>query len=134
MVSFMEKVRTVIKHENIMQSITKIYLCLIITGLPLIVTDGYYNITETKAFYYASLSFCLIFISMINIFSGKSINLKCNFLDATFGCFGMFCVLSAVFSKYQSDVWLGTESRYQGAVMIVLYILVYFVVSRNYEQ
>lgn len=113
-----------------------IYLGLVMIGLPLIVTKGFTNITETKSVYFLALSLLLIvpmgiyFISQV--LKNKGLKADFSLVDYATGIFGIICLLSAVLSEYQSDVWIGQKSRYQGALVILIYIIVYFTVSRHY--
>lgn len=122
--------------------ITTMYICVVMLGLPLIVTDGYYNITQTKinCFYLLSISFiCIYLIQKFFILLKRKTLLRISFrtvlfTDIAFLIFVGFTVLSAIISVYQEDVWYGEKSRYQGAVTVILYALVYFVISRNFRK
>lgn len=126
------------KYKRVQVFVVSLYLNLISFGLPLIVNNGYYNITETKSVYFLSLSLFLILTTTMNFFikirKKKGLNLNFISLDIPVLLFSLINFLSAMFSEYQSDVWFGENSRYQGAAMILLYVLVYFVVSRNYSS
>lgn len=134
------KVRRPVKTK--IQSAVIIYLVLLMFGLPLIVTDGYFNITETKSVYFYIISSALIIVAAY--FSSREAVSKKNApeisllekweLSVTDKAMIIFCVfvfLSALFSKYD-DVWLGVASRYQGFLTVLVYVAVYFIVSRNF--
>lgn len=113
-----------------------IYINAIVITLPLIVNNGYYDITQTKAnfFYALTITFFVIFgfVCLFDIKGKKSFKIKMNCLDVSMLLFVAATVVSAFLSVYKDDVWFGEKSRYQGAVTIILYVLVYFAVSRNY--
>ncbi len=126
------------------QSAVIIYLVLIMFGLPLIVTDGYFNITETKSVYFYIVSTALIVASAF--FSSKKAEsqkvknqpeaplldrMELSLTDKAMIVFCAFVFLAALFSK-NPDVWLGVASRYQGFLTILVYVTVYFIVSRNF--
>ncbi len=124
--------------KTALQSCVIIYLVFMMFGLPLIVTDGYFNITETKSVYFYILSIALVasagfFAKKNEAAEGKSLleraELSCT--DWAMTAFCGFVFLSAVFSSY-NDVWIGVSSRYQGFITILLYVAVYFIVSRNF--
>ncbi len=122
-------------------SVVSLFLSVIMLGLPLIFTNGYYNITETKAvFYYV----CAVLLLMFSVFSWtvnritlpeehKLKRLKPNILDISMLAFGIFVFLSGILSQYSADVWTGISARYQGVITVLLYIAVYFAVSRDYR-
>ncbi len=124
-----------------LQSSVIIYLVFLMFGLPLIVTDGYFNITETKSVYFYVLSLSLIIAA--GFFASKKkdgapvqegslikrAQLSC--MDNAMVVFCLFVFLAALFSSY-SDVWLGVSSRYQGFITVLIYVVVYFIVSRNF--
>jgi len=128
--------KSIDKYKKIQASLVGIYLNLVVLGLPLIINNGYYNITETKSFYFVVLSLLLVVSAFINTLTKLAKEKRLIFqyipLDLPMLLFGMLCVLSAVLSTYQLDVWIGEKSRYQGTVIILVYVIVYFIVSRNY--
>lgn len=125
------------------QSSVIIYLVLLMFGLPLIVTNGYFNITETKSVYFYIISSALIVSAAF--FSSKKDNIKkknqpetpllermdLSLTDKAMLIFCAFVFVSAVFSKHP-DVWLGVASRYQGFLTVLVYVAVYFIISRNF--
>mgnify|MGYP003290623310 CR=1 FL=1 len=128
-----------------LQSSVIYYLIGVMFGLPLIFTDGYFNITETKSIYFHIISIALI--AFVVSGGGKKkasdgeapsregLNKKAE-LSATDIAMAAFCgvmLISCIFAKY-SDCWLGLSSRYQGFYTIVIYTVVYFIVSRNFTS
>ncbi len=122
------------------QSSVIIYLVLLMFGLPLIITNKYFNITETKSVYFYIISIALIvataFFSSKNKDEGEAVGslisraeLSATDIAMLIFCFAVF--ISAVFSDYQ-DVWLGVASRYQGFLTVLVYVAVYFIISRNF--
>ncbi len=133
----MKKAKTVKKETSAGFSPVQFYLSLVMLGLPLIVTKCYTNITETKSIYFLSLSLLLVvpmgIYYIFQMVKKKIPEPKFTLVDSAVGFFGIIYILSAVLSEYQSDVWFGQKSRYQGAVIVLIYVLVYFTVSRNYS-
>ncbi len=134
----MNERKQIIERKNIALFIVQLFLNLIMLGLPLIVTDGYYNITETKSVYfYVLATVTVLAVSVYRFFSTerkKAFKPKLNVTDIAVLIFGAVYFLSAVISEYQTDVWTGGNSRYQGAVTVLLYVAVYFTVSRSYRS
>ena len=119
------------------------FLTAIMLGLPLIVTNAYFNITETKYVYYIVCAVFLIVPCLSYVFKdlkkakekGEIPNRKEGFttIDWTVTAFGVSVLASALFSSHPADAFLGLTARYQGAVTVAVYILVYYIVSRNYS-
>ncbi len=124
-------------------SVTGIFLSALIFGLPLVYTNGYYNITETKSGFYYGVSIVFLFVTLIFSIirfsldkkgeNSEKVSLRLYPMDTALLVFGFFVLMSGILSQYQSDVWLGGASRYQGVITVLLYIAVYFAVSRNYS-
>ena len=118
-----------------------IYLVLFMFGLPLIVTDGFFNITETKSVYFYIISTAIVVAAAFFVKKKEEITtppgtpllerMELSLTDKALIVFCVFVFLSALFSK-NNDVWLGVASRYQGFLTILLYVTVYFIVSRNF--
>lgn len=119
------------------------YLSAIMFGLPLIVTDGFYNITETKSVYFYVCT--IIFLGAVFLFykpekasTGKLLDKAekrpLTTLDITVAVWGCINLLSCLLSEYQADVWLGGRARYQGFMTMLLYILMYYVVTRHFAH
>lgn len=104
-------------------------------GLPLVINNGYFNISAAKSLYFlcVSIGFCLLSIMAHLFFSIKKIKLPIKFAltDIMLIAFAVANIVSAYFSKYGKGVWLGTESRIQGAIIILLYVLTYLLISNR---
>ena len=115
---------------------TDVYLCLITFLLPLVFNNGYLNISETKSRCFLVLSAVMISLLLIYLAVNTAINKRINYkpilLDLSVALFAISNLLSATFAKYDADVWLGKDSRMQGAIIIVIYAVVYFIISNNY--
>lgn len=133
------KVRRPVKTP--IQSAVIIYLVALMFGLPLIITDGYFNITETKSVYFYIISMAIVVAAAFfakkkeeSAFPENTPLIERMELSLTDKALIVFCLtvfLSALLSK-NNDVWLGAASRYQGFLTVLLYVTVYFVVSRNF--
>ncbi len=130
------------EYLNVAKSVTHAFISLFLFVLPLVITNGYYNITETKlvTFYILSGVYIIIQIFVFLLFVAtkgrdllKSLSLKLNFLDIAFIIFAFSYIVSGVLSEYGAkDVWFGIGSRYQGALTIIMYVLLYFVLTRTF--
>lgn len=140
------KASTASAGKTPVQSAVGIFLVLLMFGLPLVVTDGYFNITETKSVYFYIISIALIiaaafFSSKKQIEEAEKGQVEASLLkkaelsltDKALISFCLFVFISALFSGY-ADVWLGVASRYQGFFTILLYVIIYFIVSRSFAS
>lgn len=126
------------------QSAVKYYLAAVMFGLPIIISDAYFNITETKSVYFYIVSTIFIVFSLFKYQSKytdeqrSALSLRQRLelitLDDAMLIFLFSVFLSSVLSSYQQDVWLGISARYQGFFTILVYVAVYFIVSRNYTS
>ncbi len=125
-----------------LQRNVRYFLIAVMFGLPLIVTDGFFNITETKYVFYILAAIFFLVPSLSCVFKDfKKSRIQgalplnssdMTTIDWTASAFCISVVLSSLFSEYPIDAWLGTSARYQGALTVIIYTLVYFLVSRNY--
>lgn len=125
-----------------LQSSVIIYLVLLMFGLPLIVTDGYFNITETKSVYFHIISAALICCTAVFTLKaqkgkrspdGVSLLSRAEF-SVSDRAMLIFCgavFVSALISPYP-QAWTGVTSRYQGFLTVLVYVAVYFIISRNF--
>lgn len=127
--------------ESPVTSYVRYFLTATMLGLPLIVTNGFFNITETKYIYFLVCAVGLIISFLLKHkqdikpqISGEIKNGDFSILDYTITAFGAFILVSTVLSRYPADAWLGLYARYQGALTVIIYILIYFIVSRFYSS
>ena len=127
-------------RKAFLQKAVKIFLMVMLAGLPLVVTDGFSNITETKSVFFFASSLTFLGVALYHIVKNNKEREKAGLakekirlmpLDIALLCFGGCVLLSGLFSPYQADVWLGIYSRYQGILTLAVYILLYFVISRH---
>lgn len=138
----MEPLQTAVPQKvNILGRITNLYLCLMLT-VYLFCFDqtGYLHIVELKqkAFWLICGSYPLAIAVALSV---TVLQKKCTIrqvgsklLPSTAAqtlalLFALFCILSTVFSQYPRHTLLG-GSRGEGLLTILLYILIYYLVSK----
>ena len=127
--------------SNVSNSLTGFYIAAVLGVLPLFAIGGYSNITQTKSklFYVVTIIYIIasavvwLFSRLADKKSFKCISIKPDVIDISVASFGAVAFFSAILSDYQRDVWLGENSRYQGCLTILLYVVVFFVISRNFS-
>ncbi len=125
--------------------ISEIYVLCLLFLLPLLFNKGFFNITETKAAVFFTLALSVLALALVGfLFSlNKKKIEKCKkavrgykpeLFELAFFGFGGAVVLSALLSKYQSDVWIGANSRYQGALVILIHLALFMLIGYFYKE
>lgn len=131
------------QHKSEFSPYVNAYYALMLTGLPLIFTNGFYNITHTKSVYFYVVSLVLLaaFVLYALIVNKRDENLNPRSFFAKLPVcgyclivFGLCVLLSGILSQYKQDVWFGDNSRYQGVVTVLLYIVVCLICAVNYKK
>ncbi len=110
--------------------LTTAYLCAALFGLPLIFTNFYFNITETKqAFYLISSGVYLFLLLMARIvfppdYGVKSERMSLHPAVIALAAFFAVSVVGALLSQYPNEVFWGDNNRYQGLLTLACYVLV----------
>ncbi len=130
-------------HKSIgAQSIvTSVFLFGVTFILPLVIHNGYYDITETKAYCFGSIAaiyiLVLTVVLVIKVIKAKSISnihhFKLDYTEIAIAVFAAAYLISALLSDRSVTVWFGVGARYQGVAAIFLYTAVMFAVSHNYR-
>lgn len=123
-----------------------VYVIAILSVLPLIFTDFYFNILETKY-----LTYCIITISAIVLMALyglccgritaalKEFHLKekvksLNLVDWSMIVFWLCNVLSWVFCfDWRWEAFWGTSGRYNGVFLMTIYLIIYFLLTRFFR-
>lgn len=109
----------------------QIYLWLVLLGLPLVVHDGYFDITETKTVFFTIASMVyLVFRLVIALQFGFSRE-KVTILEYFAFAFAFLTLFSSVISGFFGESFLGVRGRWQGTGMMMLYALLFFSLRRT---
>ena len=122
---------------NAARILTILYLCAVFLGVPLIFSNLYFNITETKQtlFLVASGGY-LILLLFARIAFPPDFGVKAPraaLHPAVISLFSFFLIslVGALLSKYPGDVFWGQNNRYQGLLTIFTYALAVLALSRQ---
>jgi O-antigen ligase len=133
-----------LNHKYISKLIAVFFAGLMVTAFPLYLTDGYFNIRHDKLNLFYILSSALILLTAVsyiffdkrskeeklqNKFKWKSLSVT----DVAVLAFGATAVISTLLSDYKYASLTGVSGRNNGMVLVVIYVVVYFIVSRNYS-
>ena len=126
-----------------MALIMGIFVVAVLGGLPLVVTNAYFNILETKYIYFCICAIAAIAISAIyGLVSGnlvnyfKSFDFKKVVKGLSVADWGMLVfwfanVMSWIFcSDWRHEAFWGTSGRYNGVFLMTIYMAIYFLVTR----
>lgn len=135
------------ERENSVQdyaaAIMGLFALVVLCVFPLVVTNAYFNILETKYLFFSGSAIVMIVLMTIyglvsekifdflNNFKIKEVLGKWNVVDWAFVAFWMANVLSWVFcSDWRWEAFWGTSGRYNGVFLMTIYLVVYFMVTR----
>lgn len=132
------------RRDDAFASVATVCVLLIWLLLPLFVTNGYFNITDTKAY-----AFWIIMLIMAVVMAGVWLAFKLGVnrvpldIHRVLGAmraqdwaalaFIAIAFISCCCSKYQHVVWTGATARFDGFYTYAGYIALFFIVSRYYK-
>lgn len=139
------------KKENneFLGLLCNLYLVALLVALPLYTGEGYWNLGNTKYALFKNVSLLCLGIWLA---AGLSIHIwaaakrvgrragkkesgrpKLGMVDWAVAAYGICVLISALCSDYGSLAWTGYEGWYMGAVSQLLFVGIYFFVSRRYD-
>lgn len=122
--------------KNLTFWIVQIYLFLMLGVFPLYYQNGYYNMGDAKyEFFKISAMAMLGILSVLFVFKNLS-NVKINkymisMQDMAVCVYGISAVISFAVSSYRESVWIGSHEWYMGLFSQLLFVGIYFAVSRS---
>jgi len=126
-----------IKGWKASEIIMAIYVTAVLTGLPLVTTNAYYNIDVDKYYYYCGT--CVLLIPVIVLKALEKPSIKGFFKNLTLAekallAYWILAGLSTVLSDYVYESFWGNEGRFSGLFLMTIYLIAYFVISRCYRH
>ncbi len=125
------------KFRRVASALTTAYLCAIFFGLPLVFTNYYFNITETKQVYFLVLSGAyLLLLLLARIALPPDFGVpreKTPLHPAALALFAFFVVsvTGSLLSRYPGEAFFGENNRYQGLLTLFCYACLVFALSRR---
>ena len=125
------------------QTLVKFYVFATLVMMPLYYENGYFNTLMAKAHIFWVTAGVVLFMAVVvesaGIGFGKSrlptprmIISSINLMDISVGLFGGAAILSWLFSDYRYEAFTGSSGWHMGAGTIILLVLMYIYVSRNF--
>lgn len=132
----MESVTLQNRFSRTADLLTSAYLCVVFFGLPLVFSNFYFNITETKqAFFLIASGIYLLFLLFARIlFPPQDARLhRVRIHPAALALITLFAVsvAGALMSRYSGEAFLGENNRYQGLLSLFAYAAVALALSNR---
>ncbi len=129
---------------GVKNAIVNYYLLLMFTVFPLAFSRQYQNIRTDKYILFLSLTVIVAIVEFFMILAdansrnkSKANNLKwyqtLNFTDWSMLALLIVNSISTVFSTYPSDAFFGTQGRNNGLLLMIAYVAIYFIITRQYQ-
>lgn len=118
--------------EEFLGTLSNLYIIFLLAVLPLYNKGTYYMLGDTKYFLFRNVSLICVGIWLVldGIFLFRK---KCSIVDICMFCYGACVIVSTVFSSFRSIAWTGYSDWYMGALSQLLFVGIYFLVSRGYN-
>lgn len=116
---------TLEKKTNIVSAVTRVYLWLMLLGLPMVIHNGYFDITEAKTVWFAgwTILFLLFRAVMALQYGMNPLRLRAGEICALI--LAAIVLFSSAMSGAFRASFLGIHGRWQGAGMFWLYIALF---------
>lgn len=113
-----------------------LYITAVLVGMPLYVTNAYYNINVDKYYYYCGACVLLIPVLILKALEKPSVKgfiKNLTSAEKALLVYWFIAALSTVLSDYLYESFWGNEGRFSGLFLMTIYLLAYFVISRCYR-
>lgn len=137
-----KKKETVVSVQENFALIMGIFSFAVLCILPLMVTNAYFNILETKYITYCVMAIAMMAMMFIygmttgkiveyfKEFSFKKVIKSLNIVDWAMLVFWAANVISWIGSEWRWEAFWGTSGRYNGVFLMTVYMVVYFLMTR----
>ncbi|MBR3816627.1 MAG: O-antigen ligase family protein [Clostridia bacterium] len=123
------------QERDMRKTLASVSVFMLLTGIPLFMTDKYFNITISKFLYFAIISAMTFALSYTFRPENelKAANTSNRAMDIAVGGFLISSVISTLFSPYIGDAFLGSSGRCMGLCFVLVVAGLYRTLSRHYE-
>lgn len=119
------------------ECIVQVLLAAMLGIFPLYYQNKYYNMGDAKYLFFKNVTLALLIVLVVLLAFDKLITPpkewqrpKFSFLDGAVLAYTASAVLSWIFSPFRSEAWIGSHEWYMGLLSQLLFIGIYFAVSR----
>lgn len=132
--------RSILANEmNMFEKIANVFIISMFTLFPIFMTDKLFNVRKDRLHYFVFTTFAFLFFILATYICGidrdkwsKKI-FKLSAADIGMLSFLVICALSAAFSEYGMEAVTGSGGRDSGLLLMCMYVLCYFLISRYYK-
>lgn len=125
-----------VKLGNALKTAINVYLLLILLVLPLYMQEGFVMLGNAKYLFFRNVTLFFIIVTTVILLAaaagnrGKKRTPMISATDAAALLFGCSAVLSWCFSADRHDAWWGAPGWYMGLLSQLMFVWIYFAVSR----
>lgn len=130
---------TLAKSMNMFEKFAHIFVIGMFTVFPIYMTNLLFNVRKDRLHYFVFTTFALLFFILCTYICGidkknwpKDL-FKMSVTDYAMIGFLVVCGLSAFLSKYGMESVTGEKGRNSGLLLMAMYVLCYFIISRYYR-
>ena len=132
------------KKYTVANSLTNYDLVIMFSFFPLFLTEQYAHARTDKYWFYVIATAVLVISVGLCMFISQSeskrsgvdapLFLPLSVTDIFMLCYLGLAVISTLLSEHTEEAFLGTGGRNNGLVLLLMYTLMYFILTRNYVQ
>ena len=132
------------KKYAVANSLTNYYLVIMFSFFPLFLTEQYAHArTDKYWFYLIATAVLVISVGLCMLLSqseakrrgiSSPLFLPLSATDILMLCYIGFAVISTLLSDHKEEAFLGTGGRNNGLLLLLMYTLMYFIITRNFVQ
>ncbi len=117
---------------------TNLYLLSLFSLFPIFMTSKLFHVRTDRLHFFVTATIALLVLTAgAYIFGKDKKQLRSAFRmsasDWSFAAFVVICLISAIFSSYGEAAFTGSGGRNSGFLLMAVYLLCYFLISRNYR-
>ena len=120
--------------RSLPEMIVSLYLLLMFGIFPLFCSNGFFNIRHDRYYLFLALSLAALIpvggIALWNVIRAEDFHPRLSVADWGVLAFLAVCLISTLFSVSPKDALLGTLGRNNGLILMMVYVGVYFMISR----
>lgn len=132
------------KKYTVANSLVNYYLVIMFSFFPLFLTEQYAHARTDKYWFYMIATTVLVISVGLCMFVSQGeakrsgvdspLFLPLSVTDIFMLCYLGLAVISTLLSEHTEEAFLGTGGRNNGLVLLLMYTLMYFILTRNYVQ
>ena len=138
------KERQTPSQYTVSNSLVNYYLTIMFSFFPLFLTEQYAHArTDKYWFYLIATGLLVVSVGITMLISRKeatrkgektALILPLSLTDIFMLCFLGLAVISTLLSEHRAEAFLGTGGRNNGLLLLMVYTLMYFIITRNFVQ